>query len=475
MTKQVAPLSRFAFATSGVPTLGIVANGIDYFLFFFYTQMIGLSPALAGFALAVALVFDAVSDPAIATLSDNWQSRLGRRHPFMYASIAPLTVLYMLIWYPPGDSGAQWTLFSYLLAVTILLRVSMAMFDAPVRTMVAELTSDYDERTRLASLPTTVGWITSSVVSIAMYSFWLSDPAENINGQLITSGYQQAGLISGAVILVSLLVATVGLHPEIPRLHMRTSEQATDIKSMFRSLAQLLQNRSLRALLLSGLFVSVGLAIDATLWIYQYSFFYGMSSYQNSILAIVQVIATFTVIPIVRLYVVKDDKKVMAIRFIFASVAISIILPPLLIMGALPPRGSTGLMYLLIVYDFFSQLIWVVAASIIYSMYADVTDEVLLRAGKRLEAATFAGQAFVTKVAAALGALFAGTLLALIHFPNVTDNAPATDADLTRLGLIYTISWLVLASIGIWFISRYEITRSTHAAEIATLEEAMGG
>jgi len=186
------------------------------------------------------------------------------------------------------------------------------------------------------------------------------------------------------------------------------------------------------------------------------------------------VIATFTVIPIVRLYVVKDDKKVMAIRFLFASVAISIILPPLLITGALPPRGSTGLMYLLIIYDFFSQLIWVVAASIIYSMCADVTDEVLLRAGKRLEAATFAGQAFVTKVAAALGAMFAGTLLALIHFPNVTDTSPATDADLTRLGAIYTISWLVLASIGIWLISRYEITRSTHAAEIAALEGAMG-
>lgn len=50
---------------------------------------------------------------------------------------------------------------------------------------------------------------------------------------------------------------------------------------------------------------------------------------------------------------------------------------------------------------------------------------------------------------------------------------PATDVDLARLGMIYVGSWLVLASIGIWFVSRYTITRSTHAAEIATLKAAM--
>src|SRR5262245_57941550 len=197
VAKNVAPLSQLAFATSGVPTAGIISNGIDYFLFFFYSEIIGLSAALTGFALAVALAVDAVSDPLIGYLSDNWRSRLGRRHPFMYASIVPMTGLYVLIWHPPGGSSAQWTLFGYLLVGSILLRVSMVMFDAPVRTLVAELTSDYDERTRLASLPSTVSWITSSVVTIAMYSIWLRDSTEHVNGQLNASGYQEAALVTG--------------------------------------------------------------------------------------------------------------------------------------------------------------------------------------------------------------------------------------------------------------------------------------
>src|ERR1700689_1852040 len=191
LTKRVAALSQWAFGSSGVPTTGIISNGIDYFLFFFYSQVVGLSAALTGLALAIALTFDALCNPLMGYLSDHWRSRLGRRHPFMYASILPLTALYVLVWYPPADSHRQWVLFGYLLTVLILLRLSMAMFDAPVRTLVAELTPDYDERTRLASLPISASWFVGSVMTIAMYGIWLKDSAEHIHGQNNMAGDQR--------------------------------------------------------------------------------------------------------------------------------------------------------------------------------------------------------------------------------------------------------------------------------------------
>ena len=197
MSKKVPALSQAAFACSGVPTSGIISNGIDYFLFFFYSQVVGLSAALTGLALAIALAFDALSNPLIGYVSDNWRSRLGRRHPFMYASILPLTVLYVTVWYPPGNASSQGLLFGYLLTVLIFLRLSMAMFDVPVRTMVAELTPDYDERTRIGSLPISVSWFIGSVMTIAMYSIWLKDSAEHTHGQTNIVGYQQAAVAWG--------------------------------------------------------------------------------------------------------------------------------------------------------------------------------------------------------------------------------------------------------------------------------------
>jgi len=475
LTKKVATLSQWAFACSGVPTTGIVSTGIDYFLFFFYSQVIGLTAALTGLALAIALTFDAVANPLVGYLSDNWRSRLGRRLPFMYASILPLTILYVLVWYPPANPRAQWSSFGYLLAVLISLRLSMMMFDVPVRTLVAELTPDYDERTRLASLPTSVSWFTGSIMTIAMYAVWLKDSVEHVNGQTSITGYRQAAVVCGAVILVSLLFSTVGLHPEIPHLHMKTSVQAASLKDMARSFRQLLQNRSMRALLLSGLFVGTGLGATAALWIYQYGFFYGMRSEQMSLLTIVESLASFAVAPVIRQYVVKGDKKVMALRFLMASVAASMILPPLLALGWLPERGSNGLWYLLTTYDFLSQLIWIVTASIIYSLYADVTDDVVLAIGKRLEGAIFACQTFVERVAMGLGALFAGLLLTMIHYPTASENAPIPAEILTRLGLSYMGAWFVFASIGIWFLSKYAITRSLQAAEVNVLERSDAG
>jgi GPH family glycoside/pentoside/hexuronide:cation symporter len=468
----VSRRSRLAFAISGIPTVGIIYNGIDYFLFFFYSQIVGLSSALVGMAIATALVVDAFSDPLVGYLSDNWKSRLGRRHPFMYASIVPISALYLLIWHPPFEANQQFALFGYLLAVAILLRLSMTMFDVPTRALVAELTSDYDERTRLGSLPITVAWITSSVMVIAMYTFWLDDSAEYVNGSLNGAGYQEAALVCAAIVLLALLLTSVGLHPEIPRLHKKTARQAIGMRDLYSSMGELLQNRSMRALILSGLFIAAGTGTTAALWIYHYSAFFGMNSDQMSALAIAQLLATFGVIPVVRRFVVKGDKKVMAIRFLVASVLITLILPPLLVLGWLPERGSDGLFYLVLVYDFFSQVIWIVALAIIYSMFADVTEDLLLQSGRRLEGAIFAFQTFIEKSAGAFGALLAGALLTAINFPKISGAAELPDDALARLGLGYTIAWAVLASIGIWILSTYAITRSSHAEEVAALETA---
>lgn len=104
--------------------------------------------------------------------------------------------------------------------------------------------------------------------------------AEHVNGQLNIGGYQQAALIYGVVVLPSLIFSSIGLHPEIPRLPTRTAEQAAGLKDMLLGFAQLLRNRSMRALLGAGLFLAAALGVDASLWLYQYSAFYGMSSNQ---------------------------------------------------------------------------------------------------------------------------------------------------------------------------------------------------
>jgi Na+/melibiose symporter-like transporter len=102
-------------------------------------------------------------------------------------------------------------------------------------------------------------------------------------------------------------------------------------------------------------------------------------------------------------------------------------------------------------------------------MFADVTEELLLQSGKRLEGAIFAFQTFIEKSAGAFGALLAGLLLTAISFPQMTGAMNVPEDALARLGLGYTAAWVVLASIGIGFLSKYEITRESHVAEVEML------
>ena len=124
---------------------GIKDNGFAYFLLLFYGTVVGLEPALAGTALLIALLVDAVSDPVVGYWSDNTRSRLGRRHPFMYASALPVALCYFLLWQPPELSNQG--LFLYLLAFAILIRTLITFFETPSSALMPELTQDYDERT----------------------------------------------------------------------------------------------------------------------------------------------------------------------------------------------------------------------------------------------------------------------------------------------------------------------------------------
>ena len=104
---------------------GIISNGIGYFLLLYYSQVLGLEPALAGLAMMISMVIDAVSDPIIGRWSDGLRHKLGRRHPFLFASILPIPLLYFLLWKVPQLEQAQ--LFLYMLVVTVLLRLSITL------------------------------------------------------------------------------------------------------------------------------------------------------------------------------------------------------------------------------------------------------------------------------------------------------------------------------------------------------------
>ena len=245
----------------GAAAYGVKDNGFSYFLMIYYSQVLGLPASLAGLALMIALIFDAISDPLVGFWSDNTHSRWGRRHPFMYASALPVAVCYFFLWTPPIEQLSQLGLFLYLTAVSILIRFLITLYEIPSTSIVAELTEDYDERTSLLSLRYLFGWYGGLSMAVLAWGVFLADTPEYPNGVLNPAGYHSYGLVGAGIILVSILGSSIGLHRYIPQLKAPAQRDSYGLMQIARELRITLSNRNFLALFVAGLFAAIGAGV----------------------------------------------------------------------------------------------------------------------------------------------------------------------------------------------------------------------
>ena len=120
--------------------------------------------------ISAALILDAFVDPIVGSYSDNLRSRLGRRHPLMYASALPLGLaLFLSLTRPTGAS--QTLLFVWLTATVIATRISMTFLLIPWSAMYAELSDDYAERSSIITWRYLVGWIAVVALTFCTWTF----------------------------------------------------------------------------------------------------------------------------------------------------------------------------------------------------------------------------------------------------------------------------------------------------------------
>ena len=153
VTDPTAPkLGFFTRLLYGTGSIGYGVKDVAFrsFLLLYYNQVVGVRAELVSFAILVALVVDAISDPIVGQWSDSLRTRLGRRHPLMFASALPASASLLLLFFPPsGMSDSQ--IFWYILVVGCCVRTFITFYEIPSSALAPELTSNYDERTSIAS------------------------------------------------------------------------------------------------------------------------------------------------------------------------------------------------------------------------------------------------------------------------------------------------------------------------------------
>lgn len=119
------------------------------YLLFYATQVLRISPIVAGLALLVPRVWNIAVDPLVGALSDRTQTRFGRRRPYLLGGALVWGVAFALLFSLPRMSSEFTTALCFG-AVFLLNNTCLSLYQVPYATMLAEISRDSRVRTRLA-------------------------------------------------------------------------------------------------------------------------------------------------------------------------------------------------------------------------------------------------------------------------------------------------------------------------------------
>ena len=455
----------------------IKSNSLEFFLLFYYVQVLHLDPLLAGTALLIALVFDGISDPIVGAFSDDFHSKLGRRHPFMYASAIPFGLAFYLLFSPP-ESFSGVSLFLWLTAFAITLRLMMTLFLVPYYALGAELTENYSDRTALVAIRNMFSFIAAMILSIVAFTVYFKSTDAYPQGQLNPEAYPAFALTFAIVSVIVILVSTLGTQSQIPFMHKNKSDKGlyTDSFSSFyqyfyKGLREVLKNRSFLSIFLVSITFFILSGLQRALVLHMNTYFWALETSQIQYMFYAFFTSTVLVIPLVKYIMNWLDKK----RTMYLGLSIiltSFVLPTILrLIGLFPENESPLLLPFLIISQIttgFGMAIMVVGMG---SIMADIADNQELQNGKRQEGLIFSFIGLAGKATSGVGHFLAGLTLSLISFPT-TENVTAKDIPedvIFNLGMVYGPSVLVFGLVCFYFFSYYNITRESHEKTLEIL------
>ncbi|NRA03131.1 MAG: MFS transporter [Myxococcales bacterium] len=468
MATRAKPSTLVLYGVGAIPP-SIKGNLLGAFLFYYYNQVLGLSPGLVGLALALALVVDAISDPLLGYLSDHTRSRLGRRHPYIYASLIPSGAFYYLL-LTAHFGTSETALFFQLLLLITGLRLAWTFYEVPRAALGAELSKEYTQRNQLHGLSSFFGWIGGAGIAYVTSAVFLGESYDNLEG------YHQLAFWGAASLLLAGLVFSLGTHRNIPELEAPRRERPQGVRAVLGEIVQTLNHRSWLMLFLAGVVFSVYIGLSTGLGIYFNRFFWDWKPSDIAIFAIVDLGAALAISIFAGFLTRGWDKKRLAVGLFSVSIVVGPIVLILRMLdlwygtSLLPANGPKfgALWWVMLGHSAVLASLGVLAWILVGSMTADVVEDSQKQTGRRSEGLFFAGPALIQKSISGIGFIIKGSILTLVGF-----SAAETDAEkvlaVERLAVVFIALVIALPSLSLWIFSKYQITQQIHEENLLEL------
>ena len=464
---------KLTFFTKTAYGVGQMSQGVkdaafQSFVVFYFSQVLGMPAIMAGFAALIALLFDAVTDPLMGDISDNWHSKWGRRHPFMIAAVIPFPISLYMLFSPPVSLDPQ-GLFLWLLGWSIVVRILLTMFNVPHNALGAELSQDYQERTKIVSYRTFLGYVGGIILSVVALNTFFKTSEAYPNGMLNVDGYSSLGALAGIIAFVAMTLCILGTKHTIPYLPQAPENQKkVDFSRSFKAFAEAIKLRPFRIIFTVQIMTMIAGGAGATFMLYIGSYFFELSTAEISLLTLTIIVGLIPASIIAPVLSKRIDKMPSLVACLLVATVFSFSPIYLRLLGVMPENGSPLIMPLLFATYVVGYSFFIAAGIVIGSMLADIADLHASNTGKRQEGLFFAANSFAQKATFGLGTLFAGIGLDLIAFPKQVDVSMVSEQTIFNLGLIAGPLPFTIYLIAVYIATKYDLNKTRHA-EISEL------
>jgi GPH family glycoside/pentoside/hexuronide:cation symporter len=433
--------------STGDLTTSIPLAIVMFFQLYFLTDVVGLPPGMASWAVIIGRLWDAVNDPLFGLISDRIRSRWGRRRVLLLFGAVPLGVSFAMMWLVPPWGPVALTVFyavAFILFDTIFTAVHVGY-----NALTPEMTPDYDERTSLNGyrMVFSIAGTLGAIIIATVLGWYITDPR---------TLYAAIGVTLGLIAIVPpLIVFSV--------TRERPSDELPEDLPVGEALRATLSNRPFWLVMGLYLLSWTTASILAAALVYYANYYLGVPDQANYFVLVAQGSA-IAFIPLWVWVARRLDKRRAFILGTLSWIAV------LIGIFALQPEQVT-LAYVLAA---LAGAGIAVAYVIPWSMVPDVIEYDELSTGQRREGSYYAFASFFQKLATGLALWAMAQALAFTAYitPESGEPLPVQPPEAVQAIRVFMgpvpIVLLVLAILFAW---RYPIGREQHRAlrdELAT-------
>jgi len=219
--------------------LNIYWKTISIYLIYWYTTIAGLDPRIAGLLFFIAMCWDAISDPVMATLSERVNTRYGTYRPFLLFGSIFLALSFILLFWVPPFQGI--TLVITLIVISIIFRTCYTIVAIPYSALTTRITYNSTERVDLSGAR-----VFCAFCGLLAVSYFLPPLVELFTQKTGSEqlAFQLAAMIGGIIATLALILCF--LMTQEKQLPTKTNQSERIITGIIQNLTT---NRALQVLI----------------------------------------------------------------------------------------------------------------------------------------------------------------------------------------------------------------------------------